>query len=576
MKKIILFLMFLLSINLVIGQLQIDVIPSNENPVVGDQFYLDVYLPEGTTLFDALLQFNKNDVYDFSEPVVNGNIFTTIQGYIIEGRYAIGGSAVTNLVVGNNNLLARIPVIATFPGVVEISLYTTGSEISLEGDRGIEYYEPLTINYLDLQITGDLPGCTIDDDCTELNFLKCNEGMCVECIDNNDCSGLTPVCSASVCMGETEECTCEGYAIGEGKCSISFPELNKKDYQKCNDNIVGDGCSFSMTQDCPEHSICDEVASDFTDKPCKCDEGYVADELTGTCVIDCDNPCTEGERTCVDADTYRNCIQDQNGCWVWSPAPPLGGTFCNPGLVCQEGSCVEPQPTCSSDSDCDTGTCQNNVCVLGCEDECVEEQIQCESDQTYSSCTNNDGCYEFPTDETTFGKCSQEAPYCSVDKCVECTKDPHCEDGEECTDNFCEATVTPTCNEDSDCAENEVCQDNECIESQPTCPEGLEYDACMEECFLPVCESDDSCEDGSCLYGFCVEMSIEGHECTEGDINDGKYACVDGRYTLLFTMLERSLGCQDTNILWKLSAVADIFRDYFSYPQYSNEGEYST
>ena len=55
-------------------------------------------------------------------------------------------------------------------------------------------------------------------------------------------------------------------------------------------------------------------------------------------VPSCTDQCASGQKSCADAVSYKDCIQDGSGCWVWS-----GSQSCGSGNICQGNACV-PNP----------------------------------------------------------------------------------------------------------------------------------------------------------------------------------------------------------------------------------------
>jgi peptidoglycan-associated lipoprotein len=92
---------------------------------------------------------------------------------------------------------------------------------------------------------------------------------------------------------------------------------------------------------------------------------------------------------------------------------------------------------------------------------------------------------------------------CATGKCVECTSDPQCPRGKQCSANAC--VLAPECKNDSQCPLGQVCQAGKCktCAADNECGPGgrCEAGACKQ---AKQCTKDDQCaDDEDCVGGFC-------------------------------------------------------------------------
>jgi hypothetical protein len=203
------------------------------------------------------------------------------------------------------------------------------------------------------------------------------------------------------------------------------------------------------------------------------------------------------------------------------PMPCVGDADCPPDLVCAPatGSCVE----CYAHDQCDDG----NVCTFNyCSDD-----FHCQSNNADADCDDDNSC--------TFGD------YCEDGECV-ATEIIACDDGIQCTDDFCEgdqcmhAPSDGPCEDGDPCTLGDGCVQLECIPGTGVldCDDGnpCTVDSCqpMEGCIHAA--ADGPCDDGldcivgeSCVAGECKGYPLDcgdGNPCT-GDECDEVQGCVN-------------------------------------------------
>ncbi len=138
--------------------------------------------------------------------------------------------------------------------------------------RGVSrWVVPLGILALMPELMG-LGGCPCGDDADCVSGDFCQEGACVDCRDNADCSEELPVCVDTFC----EECGVAADCDDGNACTTDTCDENNecaRDALTCDD---GDPCT---TDSCDEATGCvfEEIG---------CDAGEVCDSTTGDCQVD--------------------------------------------------------------------------------------------------------------------------------------------------------------------------------------------------------------------------------------------------------------------------------------------------
>ena len=128
-----------------------------------------------------------------------------------------------------------------------------------------------------------------------------------------------------------------------------------------------------------------------------------------------------------------------------------------------------------------------------------------------------------------------------ADRCVECTKDAHCNDDKDCTIDKC---VNQHCKheaQDSICDDGQFCNGKEkcvptnpssgssgCIPGKPPCPPATTCNETLDDC---RCTSDAECDDGHpctedlCTAGACQHITNDDICPDDGDVCNGPERC---------------------------------------------------
>lgn len=351
--------------------------------------------------------------------------------------------------------------------------------------------------------------CT-DDFCDR--FGGCNHSYnTMACEDGDPCSVQDKCVNGNCIAGIDRECD-DGKPCTIDKCSSSIGCYAEP--------VVETGVTCLSTDLCIINATCTNGLCVGTRKNCEdgdpCTDNY-CDSADGTCKkrfnsepCEDGNICTIGEtcsggncingraRDCSDTDpcTADRCIVG-TGC---VNDHIMGCEHCPSGL---DAECVSPYPcklgTCDMSSD-PLGRCvwtqdpceDNNPCTTG---NCNEWIGECRYEPVYGACNDNNKC-------TLNDQCNSSTMQCVGTPTV-------CNDGDVCTDDYCDLADgackttfnSAPCVDDDPCSINEFCLDGTCV-------------------FIETkdCEDGDACTDNFCdpITGFCRE-TINAAECEDGD-----------------------------------------------------------
>jgi hypothetical protein len=341
------------------------------------------------------------------------------------------------------------------------------------------------------------------------------------------------------------------------------------------DPDCGDPCPFDGfcdefcpigDPDCFENNFCaagDEICDHFCE-----DETGVADEDCASCGQDgvCVFFCAEPDPDCGS----ELCARDDGICDFGCEPPDPDCEFmpCVAGDGFCDFNCSEPDPDCPQGNDelCEhTGFC----CPFDdfCDPECPEPDLGCEGCGEDGVCVH--ACPEPDPDcgincDPAFdpncqGMCgdgfcdfTEDCLVCSMDcgPCQACTTDAECEDGDPCTDAFCEMTGTGVgacivlhipdcfgdpcqdlCDDGDPCTIDDCDPAGDCVHHPDpicgTCADGLECDD-GDPCTMDSCGSDGMCHhdvvDPNCVQETCLDDAI----CVDADPCTLDYCGTDG------------------------------------------------
>lgn len=246
----------------------------------------------------------------------------------------------------------------------------------------------------------------------------------------------------------------------------------------CNDDIPPDvasdtavGTDTAATTDASGAETADAAAAD-------------AAEVKVFCVV---SQCPEDKDPCTTAtcDANEKCSQSTNGLACDD------GKACTTADTCKASGCAGEATNCDDGKPCSldacdaaTGECAYTAGTGACDDK--------------NKCSTGDTCLQF--------------------ECVP-GKSPACDDGNACTDNFCDGETgncknpphTDACKDDNPCTIGDACKDAKCMPGAKV----LECDD-KNQCTIDTC--DDGSTDGNCNHTFEKDGTLCGPDniCVEG------------------------------------------------------------
>ena len=317
---------------------------------------------------------------------------------------------------------------------------------------------------------------------------------------------------------------------------------------ECNDNFDNDGDLLLDMGDPGCSSLFDNDETDFV----------LREPGTG-CLLDSQckyNNCEGGICGGKGAPCAFSVTTRTDGSMSYTPLSKDAGTPSYIAESCESNSCdqidwqcdgLANNEECSSDFQCESNICDNNVCFQV--EELPDIGLDCSNGECRDpySCGLDNICGGEGADCSDVSQCFH-ALNCFNNKCisflVECVYDMDCDSNFVCTDNHCVAiqsgfTVSFPCSFNEDCANGQICQGNICIAEtcDPACDDGLscQNGECISDSLGDSCENDEGCADGlSCSSGECggqdaacildtgcVSGVCENNLCTAEEISGG-------------------------------------------------------
>ncbi|MBI5794625.1 Ig-like domain-containing protein [Candidatus Uhrbacteria bacterium] len=353
----------------------------------------------------------------------------------------------------------------------------------------------------------------------------------------SDCSGYQSVAQAQTAGAECVPYSCGNGVIETGE-TCDDGSLNGT-YGYCDDNcsyadayLCGDGYLAGTEQcDCAKtglYNYSDALADDTSSwaylNGCDVSNGQYSSDINVSCAYDCTQPglsCGDGT-----VNGAEECDGDYE---EWE------------GALCSDGT------ECTSDSDCDTGTCGAGGSACGTGDVCTDY------DDAGEECTKNSEC---DSGSCSGGECTSASDAGDV-----CTTDAQCDSG-SCPDfNYslyryrsCESDCSWPASWSACVGGTQICG-NGSVEGAEECDDGnsSNNDDCLNTCVENTCGDDyvesgvESCDDGqdngdvcdadyedTCNYcnAQCQYKTRSGGYCGDEIVN-GSEVC-DGSYSTEF------------------------------------------
>lgn len=390
-----------------------------------------------------------------------------------------------------------------FDCTVDICDESLGKCTNNANDTYCEYFgDPCMVHYCRPHASADDTGCVsfpkvCDDEiaCTE-DLCNSTTGECVFIANDTRCDDDLP-CTDDVCDASIGKCT------------------NKPNSIHCNDGdaCTIDYCSMSgkceaFEKDCSDTMACSDDYCE--DGECKhnynntnCDDGF-----------DCtEDVCDESLGRCTNLPSNQHCTERGNPCYIHfcqpETSPDTTGCYsvakdCSDAISCTYDFCdeVEGCQHIANDSYCDDGhACTDDVCdiALG---KCTNfpNDLECNDRSicTIDTCGCDGECHYEPLD------CNDQI-YCTVDACDDaviggCTHTPNdtlCDDGNDCTDDFCSEELGRCVNTPRDdwCLGRSSCETGTCSLEAKGCVYESHDDWCEDlvGCTLDVCDGANGC-----------------------------------------------------------------------------------
>ena len=369
--------------------------------------------------------------------------------------------------------------------------------------------------------------CSDEDACTE---DSCDPAQgCIhlpltgtECADGNVCT-LADHCEEGICVGtaincdDKDPCT-EDLCDPTGGCDYLFNSAPCDDQDPC---TAGDLCADGVCQgtqlscQCKEDLDCLELEDG---DPCNgtlyCNTGklpHTCDIVPGS-LIDCpphdglnegclNNTCNPQTGKCeLVADNEDKACDDSNACLV--------------GESCQEGQCAGGIETnCNDGNPCTDDLCEPSA---GCQH--VANQAQCEDGD---SCTLSDACVDGVCQPGPTQQCNDGNP-CTDDFCdpvLGCVHNPNgaiCDDGNFCTQGDVCSLGACKAGGAIECGDDNICTDDSC-DPAVGCVHSLNEAPCNDG---DLCSVDDHCQLGACAGGGLLACT-DNDPCTEDSCASG-------------------------------------------------------
>jgi hypothetical protein len=375
----------------------------------------------------------------------------------------------------------------------------------------------------------------------------CCAGSCVPigCSDNNPCTD--DICGSHGCVHVPNDAPCEDglFCTRGDRCSAG-------------------SCRSGSGATCTGAYLCEEDNDRCVVRPCRTADDCVA-AVPGSTLDDficcggycappgCDdgNPCTFD--LCSPLGCEHRVLVDETPCdtSLWcAPEGMCNGGLCLPGpltMCAREEVCDEEANrcvTCDPPGCSDGNPCTDDICTArGCLH--IPNRAPCD-DGVW--CNGADSCFDGECEVHPGNPCPAGQPLCNedLDRCFAIGGCPGgCDDGNPCTDDFCDAggclhsPNTNSCDDGRFCNGREECERGVCVSSGPPCAPGWTCDdtrGCLAPeppppCDPRSCDDGNPCTDDGCGPSGC-QNTPNAAPCDDGVFCNGIDQCAGGFCTL--------------------------------------------
>ncbi len=456
--------------------------------------------------------------------------------------------------------------------------------------------QPGSVFAFTIDVVDDCNANSISDDC-EVHDGSATDANGNGTIDSCECTldaGCNDdiACTTDSCNQVTSRCVFTinaGFCLIGGQCFATGTTNPANECQVCNSAALNSNWSSKA-----DGVSCTPDANDCTDDVCAAGACTHPNSTAGTpcgspADTDCNNPDTcDGSGLCLN-----NLEPDGTPCTD-------DGLFCTGLERCTSGMCRSAGDPCTAnpvnrtcdeslnqcvvcliDPDCDDGNdCTDDLCVAGaCQNPNFAAGTAC-GDQTNTDCTNPDSCNGSgvcqANHEANGTPCTDDGVFCNGDefcqggvcqpsgidpcaatpatptcdeandRCIFCQSDTECDDGLECTDDFCDADGLcvndplpggTACGDpaDTDCTNPDTCDGaGVCLSNHEAngtaCTDDGLFCTGLEQCQNGVCQSaGNPCTGGtSCNEDADKCDCTTNQQCSDGLFCNGVEVCDNG------------------------------------------------
>nr|XP_039274602.1 fibrillin-2-like isoform X1 [Styela clava] len=237
-------------------------------------------------------------------------------------------------------------------------------------------------------------------------------------------------------------------------------------------SLMGHPCASNL--DACGKGVCVEVLSISSGWKCQCDEGYIQDKNTKTCVDK--NECGDG-------------MSERDICGLYGTCVNSIGSYschCDPGFANGEDmiSCIDIDECAEAPE----GLCENGRCVNN------RGSFICSCDEGYRQTATRQACEDYD-------ECVEDNDLCEFGRCVNIIGAFRC----VCNPGFVESADKRSCKDENECEATGMCEHGSCINRnggfECMCDNGFEITHDGKHCV-----DIDECKQKPCINGECENL----------------------------------------------------------------------